>query len=625
MLSGKLIFSFKNGLNLSLDQGRLADGSIMKFGLGFEHLDMTSDGLTLTTVDNRALADKKPVLEFNVSSEYEFPTLKRKAVETSAAAKTVTRPANMKSVTTSFPPAQPEGVKPDGRISAAPSVYEVGSSSATVPLTRAQRKNRSKRLKKILEELDEQRKLVKAGLEDLGDASWLPETSPLLGGSRFHPLSAARGEENVRKIARSPPPAFQDEAESSKKRRSPFAGARSVIQRMADKERTTKSEIMRRMGRAVSDKVKAHILRKPTNDRGATRPPRREVKRYADLSTTYARADQHERPIQRRNDGRSEKTITARVEQPRKEWAPVQSVPRRHRTARRPPSPIQVPPSDVPSKIQKRTGELYRPVQQHPEGRTSSPSNRGSKSRNTSRPVKGKVVQPKEPVTVVTKEEPSTSKVQKQKERVEDAQVQPTQEVGRVTDPRTPVNDDTEMKDCEQYVPVSPNHVSGRSVDEILEELKASIRQIEEDEATEAERWKATELEVLEEIQREKDQQTGSVAEIFMVDTRGSLRRDQHTVDSQDVVAGESAPPDFTQQLLEQLRKKDERIYRMESRIEEMITAMTTLKGQSSIPQKPPVDADKPEVIHITDKKSATMEEEVQRSPNKSENSTERS
>lgn len=67
MLSGKLIFSFKNGLNLSLDQGRLADGSIMKFGLGFEHLDMTSDGLTLTTVDNRALADKKPVLEFNVS------------------------------------------------------------------------------------------------------------------------------------------------------------------------------------------------------------------------------------------------------------------------------------------------------------------------------------------------------------------------------------------------------------------------------------------------------------------------------------------------------------------------------------------------------------------------------
>lgn len=110
-----------------------------------------------------------------------------------------------------------------------------------------------------------------------------------------------------------------------------------------------------------------------------------------------------------------------------------------------------------------------------------------------------------------------------------------------------------------------------------------------------------------------------------MVDTRGSLRRDQHTVDSQDVVAGESAPPDFTQQLLEQLRKKDERIYRMESRIEEMITAMTTLQGQSSIPQKPPVDADKPEVIHITDKKSATMEEEVQRSPNKSENSTERS
>ncbi|KAH0462750.1 hypothetical protein IEQ34_010325 [Dendrobium chrysotoxum] len=103
----------------------------------------------------------------------------------------------MKSVTTSFPPAQPEGVKPDGRISAAPFVYE--------------------------------RKLVKAGLEDLGDASLLPETSPLLGGSRFHPLSAARGEENVRKIARSLPPTFQDEAESSKKRRSPFAGARSVI------------------------------------------------------------------------------------------------------------------------------------------------------------------------------------------------------------------------------------------------------------------------------------------------------------------------------------------------------------------------------------------------------------
>ncbi|PKU65293.1 hypothetical protein MA16_Dca026173 [Dendrobium catenatum] len=172
---------------------------------------------------------------------------------------------------------------------------------------------------------------------------------------------------------------------------------------MADKERTTKSEIMRRMGRAVSDKVKAHILRKPTNDKGATRPRK---------------------------------------------------------------------------KIQKRIRELYRPVKQHPEGRTSSLSNRGSKSRNTSRPIKGKVVQPKELVTVVTKEEPSTRKVQKQKERVEDAHVQPTQEVGRVTDPPTPVNDDTEMKVCEQYVPISPNHISGRSVDEILEELKASISRL---------------------------------------------------------------------------------------------------------------------------------------------------
>lgn len=57
MSTGKLIFSFGNGFNLALDRTHLADGSIMKFGMGFENLKMTSDGLTFTTVDHEVLAE----------------------------------------------------------------------------------------------------------------------------------------------------------------------------------------------------------------------------------------------------------------------------------------------------------------------------------------------------------------------------------------------------------------------------------------------------------------------------------------------------------------------------------------------------------------------------------------
>ncbi|KAI0499467.1 hypothetical protein KFK09_017670 [Dendrobium nobile] len=168
MSTGKLIFSFGTGFNLALDRTYLADGSIMKFGMGFENLKMTSDGLTFTTVDHEVLAETtRPVVVANTKIE---PSLK------------------LKSVITAVEPIQSEVLKPNDQFFSAPTVFEIGSSSSGAPLTKTQRRKKNRRIRKIHERLSRERELAEIEFVGADGQYVLPETSSLLRGSRFHPL-----------------------------------------------------------------------------------------------------------------------------------------------------------------------------------------------------------------------------------------------------------------------------------------------------------------------------------------------------------------------------------------------------------------------------------------------------
>ncbi|KAL0925349.1 hypothetical protein M5K25_003670 [Dendrobium thyrsiflorum] len=61
--------------------------------------------------------------------------------------------------------------------------------------------------------------------------------------------------------------------------------------------------------------------------------------------------------------------------------------------------------------------------------------------------------------------------------------------------------------DCERYVPVDPHYISGRSIEEMLGELKESIKNLDDKEALD--------LEV-----DQDDMLDDEVADVMMVDTR---------------------------------------------------------------------------------------------------------
>ncbi|KAH0445577.1 hypothetical protein IEQ34_023176 [Dendrobium chrysotoxum] len=300
MSTGKLIFSFGTGFNLALDRTHLADGSIMKFGMGFENLKMTSDGLTFTTVDHEVLAETicccyvssvatRPVVVANTKIE---PSLK------------------LKSVITAVEPIQSEVLKPNDQFFSAPTVFEIGSSSSGAPLTKTQRRKKNRRIRKIHERLSRERELAEIEFVGADGQYVLPETSSLLRGSRFHPLSAAQGEEDVRKIANSPPRPFQYESEPARKKKSPFSGVRAVIQRMASKEGRTAAEVFRQMGCAVSENVKSKIFRSErTKTKVLVQATQKDRRKYVDQSATYAQVDRYERRPKRHNSKRSDEIV----------------------------------------------------------------------------------------------------------------------------------------------------------------------------------------------------------------------------------------------------------------------------------------------------------------------------
>ncbi|KAI0526821.1 hypothetical protein KFK09_002413 [Dendrobium nobile] len=181
-MTGKLIFSLSDNMNLSYNS--FADGSIIKFGKGFEDLQLSVSGPEFTIVPPSEVANQKPILEFTLGcGSQTAPVDPRPSVFTRI--EQLNQDQKLKSV-----------VVVDNSVPfSAPSQFEIGSSSnLSTIMTKTQRRNKNRRIKRRMEKLGVSKK-----------NELIPPTSPHLSGSRFHLLFAANGEEDARLIARSAP------------------------------------------------------------------------------------------------------------------------------------------------------------------------------------------------------------------------------------------------------------------------------------------------------------------------------------------------------------------------------------------------------------------------------------
>ncbi|KAH0465915.1 hypothetical protein IEQ34_006018 [Dendrobium chrysotoxum] len=400
-MTGKLIFSLSDNMNLAYNP--FADGSIIKFGKGFEDLQLSVSGPEFTIVSPAEIANRKPVLEFTLGcGSQTAPVAPRPSVF--ARIEQPSQDQKLKSVIVA------DSVTPFS----APSKFEIGSSSnMSTIMTKTQRRNKNHHTKRRMEKL---------GLSSQNEQT--PPTSPHLSGSRFHLLSAADGEEDVRKIARSVP----------------IAVGKSVTEPVKDKE-------------TLIQNMKTSRQLSPSS---MTPQEVRKVQRFSCV---------HSSP-----------------------W-------------------IDRHPSTDPSSSS------------HPDvGRLESSSQLSRTS------AEKKIWRPKEEVASLVVASPEKM-IEKKPEVEEKREINPPDHM-----------------DYERYVPVDPHYVSGRSIEEMLGELKNSIKDLEDEDA-------------LNFDLDQDDMLDDAVADVLMVETRRSAHDDQaEDAGIQDVVVEEGIAPDLTQRLIQQLK-----------------------------------------------------------------------
>ncbi|KAL0921318.1 hypothetical protein M5K25_008379 [Dendrobium thyrsiflorum] len=159
-MAGKLFFTFERGLTCE----QIDLGNKIQFGLGFTSAELTLDGKKILELD--VPKGQNPVLELVLETHLD--------------------------------PLSPTKGE---------STFEEGSSSATPFTSKNQRKNYLRRVRKKIAKARksiEIKTLAQVELEAVEDLP-IPASSPLLWGSRFHPLAAAIGEERMTRIAHAPP------------------------------------------------------------------------------------------------------------------------------------------------------------------------------------------------------------------------------------------------------------------------------------------------------------------------------------------------------------------------------------------------------------------------------------
>ncbi|KAH0465465.1 hypothetical protein IEQ34_005568 [Dendrobium chrysotoxum] len=240
-MTGKLIFSLSDNMNLAYNP--FADGSIIKFEKGFENLQLSVSGPEFTIVPPAEIANQKPVLEFTLGCGSQIaPVAPRPSVF--ARIEQPSQDQKLKSVVVA------DSITPFS----APSKFEIGSSSnMSTIMIKTQRRNKNCRTKRRMEKL---------GLSSQNEQT--PPTSPHLSGSRFHLLSAADGEEDVRKIARSVPIAVRKSVTEPVKDKETHIQnmVRAIVQECADNHFQTKEREPRKSHRKTDSIVLTDVSRK---------------------------------------------------------------------------------------------------------------------------------------------------------------------------------------------------------------------------------------------------------------------------------------------------------------------------------------------------------------------------
>ncbi|PKU60450.1 hypothetical protein MA16_Dca026978 [Dendrobium catenatum] len=239
-MTGKLIFSLSDNMNLSYNP--FADGSIIKFGKGFEDLQLSISGPEFTIVPTSEVANYKPILEFTLGcGSQSAPVDPRPSVFTRI--KQLNQDQKLKSIV----------VAENSVPFSAPSKFEIGSSSnLSTIMTKTQRRNKNCHIKRRTEKLGKSKK-----------NELIPPTSPHLSGSRFHLLSAADGEEDARLIARSAPTAVRKSiTEPTKSKETHVKNlVKAIVQDCADGPPQIREEFLRKMRRLISVRIEEETLR----------------------------------------------------------------------------------------------------------------------------------------------------------------------------------------------------------------------------------------------------------------------------------------------------------------------------------------------------------------------------
>ncbi|KAL0927137.1 hypothetical protein M5K25_001296 [Dendrobium thyrsiflorum] len=546
---------------MNLSYNPFADGSVIKFGKGFEDLQLSVSGPEFTVVPPTEIAEKKPVLEFTLGCG-------------SQTAPVAPKPSVFSRIEQ---PGQDQKLKSvviaDSSVPfSAPSQFEIGSSSSLPEImTKTQRRNRNRRMKKRMEKLEKK--------------EHIPPTSPHLSGSRFNPLSTAEGEEDARVIARSTPATNRKTAVKPSEEKEVHIGnmVRAIVRECADSHSQSREGFLRNMKRMISEKIEEETSKQiSVGTRVVSQSRSRNNKRTFKPVAVSALTDGYPREPRRSHRKTDSIVLTDSSAKPRG----TQYVPRK---VSRQLSPSATPPRES-RKTQRYSQTHSSPrVDRHHPTVSTTPSHHEVErleAPNQPPPASGEkeVREFKEKVTspVVASPEMPIEEEHKEEEKVE--------------------IDTVDSMDCERYVPVDPHYISGRSIEEMLGELKESIKNLDDKEALD--------LEV-----DQDDMLDDEIADVMMVDTRRSSQEEQvEGVGIQDVVVEEGVAPDLTQRLLQQLKQKDDQITNMGKKIEEMMATMASFQCQGPLPPRAQAESSQPESVQVVGKKQVVevMEEHQQ-------------
>ncbi|KAL0911092.1 hypothetical protein M5K25_019204 [Dendrobium thyrsiflorum] len=469
-MEGKLIFKFGDHLQISFDQSRFALGDLIKFGQGFEDVEILFQGpisSEVKTLESQPLFER--VLEVNLPTKERSPlqNSRKRVAEVSPKASAsqpfvfnrLTFPKVQKSSErqTTLTPVLPEKMaverqhevvqslavvssysKPEKLFKS--SQYEEGTSSTYV-LTKSQRRNKNKRLRKRLEKQEQ------AELE-----AELMKLSPLAEGSRFYPLFVSRSKEDVEKIVASPPRPLTKVPKSTPEERAKQweNDIRNIYQRVADKTCSTKEKVIKAMKNVICKHVDI-ILREdkdPKDSKLIVQPSQRDRQRTVSeqivlVDSTAVPPKVHGRPMadypNRQVVPRTSLSVSNRSD-----------VPTRFRR-----SPKEDKPSSPLGELRSRGRIQTPPLDEVNVGcQKSHVSSSGVKEEWRPKVAAPSVVHSSPPSCVDSKDKG-----------------------------KAPM----EINSYEEYYPSHINPSTGKTVEEMIEYLKDSIKKIDEDERREEE------------------------------------------------------------------------------------------------------------------------------------------